>query len=217
MKAPPALGGRPPIDVIFDFGAVLFHWSPAALVARQWPERAPDAASARALAEHFFGGFLGDWAEFDRGRLGRDAIVESVRRRTGFDVADVAAVVDAVPHALQPDPATVDLVDALQRAGLRLWFLSNMPTPYAAHLRRHQPVLGRFRGGLFSCEEGCVKPEPALFERMVERFALDPARTVLIDDAPVNVRAAGSLGWQTVLYRDALQARAALQALGLVF
>ncbi len=211
----PASPAPVPTDVVFDFGAVLFHWSPSALVARHWPERAPDAAAARALAEHFFGGFLGDWAEFDRGLLDRDAIVESVWRRTGLDRAGVAGVVDGIASALQPDPHTVALLHELQALGLRAWFLSNMPAPYAAHLRQAQPVLARFDGGLFSCEEKLVKPEPALFERLVRRYALSPERTVLIDDAAVNVQAARALGWQAVHYQHAGQARDALRALGL--
>lgn len=199
--------------IVFDFGAVLFHWSPASLVARQWPALAPDAPAAAALAERFFAGFHGDWAEFDRGVIDRDAIVESVARRAALDRDGVAAVVDAVPGALAPDPATVAWIDALEAEGYPLYFLSNMPAPYVHHLRAHQPVLQRFRGGLFSSEEQLVKPDPRIFERLCERQGLEPGNTVLIDDARLNVEAARRCGWQAVLYRDAAQARAELEAI----
>lgn len=204
-----------PLQVVFDFGAVLFHWDPAALVAARWPDRASDAAAAQALARTFFEGFGGDWAEFDRGTLGRDAIVASIATRTGWDAHRIAAVVDAVPHALTADPATVAVVDDLLAAGVPVWFLSNMPAPYVPVLLDRQPVIRRLRGGLFSSHERLVKPEAALFERMAARFGLDPARTVLVDDAPANVAAARACGWQAVHYVDAARCRQDLRALGL--
>lgn len=204
-----------PTDVVFDLGKVVFHWSAAEVVERHLPHAVREAGSAEALATHFFGDFLGDWAEFDRGRLGRDAIVDSVAARTGFGRAEVEAVVDAVPRALRTDPATEALIGQLRDAGVRTWFLSNMPTPYAEHLLSTMPVFGRFEGGVFSCDVGLVKPDPAIFRLAADRFGLVPPRTVFVDDVEVNVMAARRLGWQTVHYRDASQAGRELAAIGL--
>lgn len=204
-----------PTDVVFDLGMVVFHWSPAEVVTRYLPAAALGFPSAQALAEHFFGGFLGDWAEFDRGRLGRDDIVDSVARRTGFDRLSVQAVVDAVPRALRADPATEAVLGSLNAGGVRTWFLSNMPAPYAEHLVATQPVFSRFLGGVFSCDVGLVKPEPAIFELTAGRLGLRPQRTVFIDDATANVATARRLGWQAVHYVNAVQARRELTALGL--
>jgi putative hydrolase of the HAD superfamily len=209
------VGDDGPMHVVFDFGAVLFHWDPVALVAGQWPDRATDAVAAQALARDFFEGFGGDWAAFDRGTLDRDAVVAAIARRTGWEPERIGAVVDAVPRVLAADPATVAVVDDLVDAGVPVWFLSNMPAPYVPVLRDRQPLIGRLRGGLFSSHEGLVKPEAALFDRMVARFGLPPQRTVLVDDAPANVASARVCGWQAVLYRDAGQCRHDLRALGL--
>lgn len=201
--------------VVFDFGGVLFHWDPPALVAARWPALAPDREAARALAERFFGGFGGDWAEFDRGTLGRDAIVASVARRTGLDAAGVAAVVDAVPHALRLHAPTAAIVDDLLDAGRRVLYLSNMPAPYVPVLRTREPLIGRFEDGLFSSEEGLVKPEAAIFDRLAARAGCAPSRLVLVDDAAVNVAGARDARWEAVHYTGADDCRARLRALGL--
>jgi len=64
-----------------------------------------------------------------------------------------------------------------------------------------------------SSELGVCKPERAFFDRLRERFELDPARTVLVDDAPRNVDGAVAAGWHGVLHRDAVGTEAALDAL----
>jgi putative hydrolase of the HAD superfamily len=203
------------LTVVFDFGAVLFHWRPADLVRRRWPELAPDDAAALALAERFFGGFQGDWAEFDRGTLDRDGIVSSIVARTGWSADLVASVVDEIPHSLVVDPATVDLLRNVWAAGIRTAYLSNMPAPYASVLEERHQFLEGFDGGLFSSRVGLVKPEPALFRLLEQTMGLDPTNTVLIDDSPPNVEAARRLGWRAVLYRDAADCRRQLAASGL--
>jgi putative hydrolase of the HAD superfamily len=203
------------LNVVFDFGAVLFHWSPADLVRRQWPELAGNAVDAARLAERFFGGFGGDWAEFDRGRLDRDGIVASIVARTGWSREPVAAVVDAVPEALVVDPATLGLLEDLRSAGVRTHYLSNMPAGYAAVLERRYPLIARFEGGIFSSRVGLIKPERAIFEALVDTYLLTPGQTVLVDDSRANVEAARQAGWLAVQYLDGADCRRRLAALGL--
>ena len=40
--------------VVFDFGAVLFHWQPVPLLQEVLPALAPDEATARQLAARIF-------------------------------------------------------------------------------------------------------------------------------------------------------------------
>ena len=65
-----------------------------------------------------------------------------------------------------------------------------------------------------SCELGACKPERAFFDRLRDRNGLDPARTVLVDDAARNVDSAVAAGWHGVLHRDAAGTSEALEAFG---
>jgi hypothetical protein len=58
--------------------------------------------------------------------------VQRIAKRTGLAPADVQAVVDAVPAALQPMPDTRGPAAQLHAAGHPLYFLSNMPAPCSA-------------------------------------------------------------------------------------
>jgi HAD superfamily hydrolase (TIGR01509 family) len=66
-----------------------------------------------------------------------------------------------------------------------------------------------------SCELGVCKPARGFFDRLRDRFALDPATTVLVDDAVRNVDGAVAAGWHGVLHRDAASTGEALGALAL--
>ena len=49
---------------------------------------------------------------------------------------------------------------------------------------------------MVSAREKLVKPDPAIFQLLTERYRLYPRDTLFIDDARANVEAAASLGFQ---------------------
>jgi 2-haloacid dehalogenase len=72
-----------------------------------------------------------------------------------------------------------------------------------------------FDGWVISGLEGVAKPDPAIFDLLLSRHGLDPARTAFIDDNPGNVAAARQLGVQAIRFADPGQVRGELRALGL--
>jgi 2-haloacid dehalogenase len=61
-----------------------------------------------------------------------------------------------------------------------------------------------------------VKPDPRLYARLLERYHIDPARAVFIDDNPHNVDAAVALGLGGIHFRSPPQLRVELAALGVL-
>ena len=204
------------MNLVFDFGKVVFDWEPAALLARMLPAHAPDEAASHRLVGDFFQHFQGDWGEFDRGRLDAATLAERIEARTGIDRTEARAVIDAVPHALRPLPEVVRLLARLREAGHALYFLSNMPLPYADHLDATHDFLTHFDDGIYSARVGLIKPEPAIFALAVERFGIDPAETLFIDDVEANVLAARLAGWKAIRFESAAGCTADLQALSVL-
>lgn len=203
------------MNVVFDFGGVLFRWQPRELLARLMPQRTRTPDEAQALFDAIFENYGGDWGEFDRGTVEPGPLAERIARRTGLTLSEVHAVIDAVPAELQPIPGTVELLHRLHDAGVPLYFLSNMPEPYAQHLERSHHFLGLFRGGVFSARVRLIKPERAIYEHTAASLGLVPADTVFIDDVAHNVAAARAAGWHAVQFTDAVQCAVALRGLGL--
>jgi putative hydrolase of the HAD superfamily len=207
------------MNVVFDFGAVLFTWRPAELLRHHFPERAAAAPQAADLAQAVFG--HADWHQFDRGVLSIDAVVTRTAARLGLDPGVLTRLVASIPDHLVPMQETLALLAQLhslreqQGDAPKLYFLSNMPVPYARTLVQRHAFLQCFDGGIFSSDVQLIKPEPEIYALLEGRYALAPARTIFIDDAVANVQAAQARGWHGIQFESAQQVQAQLLRDGL--
>ena len=201
------------MNIVFDFGGVLFRWHPASFLARVWPQRVADVEQGAVVAAEFFENYGGDWGAFDQGLIDADTVIARISTRTGWPAAEIAQVVAAVPDELQLQTDTAALITELKQAGHRLFYLSNMPEPYADHLEQAHPLREWFEAGVFSGRVKHSKPRAEIFRIASERFGLMPEACVFLDDHPANIEAARALGWQAQLFTTAAQARQDLAAL----
>ena len=204
------------MNLVFDFGGVLFRWEPQAFLARLLPHRASTPEAARTLMTEVFQGYGGEWGEFDRGMIEPGPLAERIARRTGIDTHDMHRVIAAIPNELAPIDATVALLRRLHARGWPLFYLSNMPEPFALHLERSHDFLALFRRGVFSSRVQLIKPERAIFDHAARDFVIDPAQTLFIDDHAPNITAARAAGWQALHFENPAQCEAALLARGLL-
>jgi len=202
------------VTVVWDFGGVLFHWRPAALLARVLPARVPDESAAALWQAAFFQAYGGDWGEFDRGMIDAASLVSRIAARTGLQPAEVQSVVDAVPAELSPIDESMALLARLRESGVRQCFLSNMPAPFAEHLERSHGFLRWFDQGIFSSRVHLLKPDPAIFALAAERFGVPARDLVFIDDHDANVAAARAGGWPAIRFTGAAGCAAELKRLG---
>ena len=200
--------------VVFDFGGVVFQWRPKELLKRTLPHRAVDEAAAQQLVADFFQNYQGDWGRFDRGTIEVPELAPLIAERLGFELGEVQAVIDAVPGELQAQKETVELLHRLHENGHRLYFLSNMPEPYAVHLESTHEFFSRFTDGVFSSRVKLIKPEPEIFELATKRFGIEPSQTVFIDDVAKNVEIARAHGWHAIQFITAQQVEADLETIG---
>jgi len=204
------------MNIVFDFGGVLFRWQPHEFMARLLPARTRTEADTQALIADFFEGFAGDWGKFDRGVLDPEPLAHRIVARTGLLLSDVRKVIATIPYELVPLHDTVALLHRLHEAGHALYYLSNMPAPYAEHLEANHAFLALFRAGIFSARVNLIKPDPAIYAHATQAFGIDPARTLFIDDVAHNVAAAQASGWQALQFRGAVDCETELVARGLL-
>lgn len=191
--------------VIFDFGGVVFRWNPLQLLARVLPDRANTPEAAEHWKGQFFQNYSGDWGAFDAGLIDMAEAAQRIASRTGLSETEVLAVMHAVPDELAPQPGTVALMRRLREAGHRLYYLSNMPAPYAQHLLRTHDFMAWFDDGVFSHAVRLAKPDPAIFKLALRQFDISAGETVFIDDHLPNVDAARALGLTAYQFSDAAQ------------
>lgn len=177
-------------NVVFDLGGVLF----ARDAGKCTPEFIQFFEFIRTPQMPLF------WEEYDRGTWSLDRTVEELCRIRGCTRAECERFVEQAIALQEPVAPTEQLVGDLKQAGYGLYVLSNMSREFIARLRTF-PVYGLFDGEVVSCEEQTVKPEPRIYEILLERHALEPADTLFIDDRQANLDAASRFGIRTFLFR----------------
>lgn len=170
-------------NIVFDLGGVLF---------------ARDKSKCTQEFHDFFSFIRSEqmplfWEEYDRGASTLDEVIDILSRMTGCPRAKCEEFLLLSIDMQETVKPTERLVGELKAAGYKLYVLSNMSREFIAFLRRF-PVYGLFDGEVVSCEEGTVKPEPRIYEILLERYGLDPAETLFIDDRSANIAAAEGLG-----------------------
>ena len=159
-------------NIVFDLGGVLF----ARDKSKCTPELLEFFSFLRAPRMPLF------WEEYDRGTSTLEEVTATISGMTGRPVETCAAVLRMAVDLQEPVKPTY-----------RLYVLSNMSREFIDFLRRF-PVYGLFDGEVVSCEEHTVKPEPRIYEILLERYGLTPSETLFIDDREMNIEAAAALG-----------------------
>jgi len=198
------------MNVVFDLGGVVFRWQPDVLVRGVFGDPRARQAARSGILEH------ADWIELDRGSISQDQAVARACRRTGLSRHAVERLFHAVPPHLTPIEATIALLHAVKNAGHRAYVLSNMHLASITHLESTYDIWGLFDGAVISCRVGAVKPEPAIYEYLLNAHRLNAAETVFIDDRPENLETAAALGIEPIRFVDPLQCRQALAELGCI-
>ncbi len=72
----------------------------------------------------------------------------------------------------------------LKRAGKKLYILSNAQTCFTKPELTRLGLLKFFNGVVYSSDEGCAKPDPILFDRLIEKYGLLKKECVYIGNDP---------------------------------
>jgi 2-haloacid dehalogenase len=180
--------------VVFDLGGVLIDWDPRYLYRKLLADEA-------AVEEFLATVCTPAWnAEQDRGRPFAEGIAELVERHPAHAAA-IAAYHERWPEMLGGEvPGSVEVLAELRGAGVPLYALTNWSAETFGVARERFGFLEWFEGVLVSGEERLIKPDPRIFRLLLDRFGLDPASTVFVDDSEANVAAARELGLDAVRF-----------------
>jgi 2-haloacid dehalogenase len=192
--------------VVFDLGGVLIDWDPRYLYRKLLDDEA-------AVEEFLATVCTPEWnAEQDRGRPFAEGVAELVERHPVHAVA-ITAYHERWPEMLGGAVGgTVEVLAELGAAGVPVYALTNWSAETFGVARERFEFLEWFDGVLVSGEERMIKPDPAIFRLLLDRFGLDPGATFYVDDSEPNVEAAGRLGFDAVRFRTPARLRRDLEA-----
>jgi HAD superfamily hydrolase (TIGR01509 family) len=103
-------------------------------------------------------------------------------------------VMEEARKAVAPRPGAVELVDALNDAGIPIAVASNSPRAFVDRVLRSSGMAGRFAVTVAGDEVPNPKPAPDIYLEACRRLGADPARSVGLEDSPTGATAAKAAG-----------------------
>lgn len=172
---------------LWDLGNVVIRWDPE-VVLEMFNLNAQQTDYLRT-------GLLGhqDWLDLDRGITTEDVVAQRITGESDLTLSQAQKCFDVVRDSMIDLQASVDMLHAMKTAGISMYVLSNMPVKNAEYLRTRD-YFKLFDGVVISGEEKLLKPEPEIFQLVLERFNLNANDVYFIDDSLANIEVAQSLG-----------------------
>jgi 2-haloacid dehalogenase len=202
-------GGRGPV-IVFDLGGVLIDWNPRHLYRKLFDD---EAAMERFLAEVCHTAWN---EEQDRGRTFAAAIEEAAARHPD-QLPLIAAYFERWDEMMAgPIAGSVRVLEELKAAGYELHALTNWSAETFPFARDRFAFLDWFESILVSADVGLIKPDPAIFELLLERIGRSPSECTYIDDSVRNVAAAAALGLDAIHFESTDQLRDDLARRGFI-
>ncbi len=176
--------------VVFDIGNVLIRFAPQEFVRALFPD---DETEQRHMLERVYNG--PEWQEFDRGTLSFEVAARQFHARFGYPEEDYLRTIRECLELKEPIQEGWRAVSRCRLAGKRLYLLSNYSREgYKAVRERFKDRFAQFDGDCISAYYHQIKPERAIYETLLQKFSLEPSRTLFIDDTLPNIERAIEMG-----------------------
>ena len=147
-----------------------------------------------------------DWGQLDLNKISEEEILQrfiendpSIEKEIRHMFADVHGIVE-------PKQTSLPWIRRIKASGRRVLFLSNYSHKILRVCADSLYFLPEMDGGLFSCDVHMVKPDQAFYQLLIDKYDLDPAKCVFIDDLEANLEPARALGIRTIHFRSQDQA-----------
>ena len=204
---------RPQIDqqidtVIFDVGNVLvqYDWK-SYLDTFPYSEDVKKRIGA-AIFES------GTWNEQDRGALEPGEYIRQFVNNAPELEEEILQVLSTNERTISIFPYSETWTHYLKKQGYHLYILSNYPQKLLEKTQPEMSFLKYIDGAIFSCQIHQIKPEPQIYQTLLDTFGIDPNRAVFLDDRQENLDGAAKFGIRTILFKDLRQATTELKKLG---
>ena len=114
-----------------------------------------------------------------------------------------AGAVERELASARPFDGVLPMMHFLKQRGLKLGLVSNVSSAHTEPVVRFG-LDGLFDAMLFSCDQGCQKPDPEIYRELCRRLGVEPGAVLMVGDSLANdVLAPASLGMMTAWVAEA--------------
>jgi len=196
--------------IIFDYGNVLLEWNPRNVYRRYFNDEQTMEQFLREVK------FM-EWnAQQDKGRSFKEGIAilsNEFPQHAHLIQAYHDHWKDSIGDALT---GTVDILKRLKQAGYPLYGFSNWSAETFPFARAKYDFFHLLDDMVISGAVGFVKPEPEIYQIMLDKIGKPAQECLLIDDSSPNIQQAKQMGFATIHFQSPGQLGDELKQMGLL-
>jgi len=197
--------------IIFDFGNVLIEWEPRYVYDQYFPND-PEGM------ERFLNDvdFLGWNAHQDKGRTFKEGVADLSRQFPHYSHL-IQAYHDHWKDSIGISyTGTVEIMKQLKQKGYPLYGLSNWSAETFPYAQSKFDFFHMLDDMVISGMVGYIKPEPEIYEILLEKIGRPAQECLFIDDSLANIEQAHKLGFETIHFQSSEQLEIDLRSMGLL-
>lgn len=183
-------------NIILDFGGVLIDWNPHYLLDDYFQSREKASWFIENICTQEWNGEMDKGKPFEQGIAELSAIhPEWAREIRLYYTGWIKMIGDEIPGMYQ-------LECDLKAAGYKLYGLTNWSSETFCQVC-HKRIFTILDGMVVSAEEKLLKPDPAIYRTLLDRWHLLPEECLFVDDNLANVKGAQDVGIPAVHFTGA--------------
>ena len=183
-------------NIVFDVGNVLATFQPKEFLNDFYK----DPKIAQDLFKLFFESKL--WNAYDQGVYSGNTLKAEAIKRMPMYKKEIEGLIPTWASYVHPFDKSISLMKQLKKEGYGIYILSNIPEDSYRYFIENDNIFESADGGIYSYQDQLIKPDPAIFKLLLERYHLNAKTCLFIDDKKENTQAAQKLGFHVITLRN---------------
>ena len=154
------------------------------------------------------------WVDLDQGIITTEEAKEAYTKEVPEYRAFIERIYQEMDKMLVQFEYSIPWIKELKERGYRIYILSNWSKPaYDACQNTALSFLPLVDGVVFSYKEFVIKPDKKIYEIICDRYDINPAEAVFLDDSEANIMSAREFGLHAIHFKSYEQGRKELEEL----
>lgn len=194
--------------IVLDIGQVMAHfrWKEYLLECGYDDETIERVSKATVLSK--------EWCDEDRGILSDEQLISAFTANDPGVAKEIRKLIESPSKLVQEFDYSAEFVKKLKSNGYKVYLLSNYGKTNFAYARSNFKFIPYVDGGIISYEIHYIKPEPEIYQALIDKYHFNPQEAVFLDDSLANLEGAKPFGFHTIHFTQFDKAVEELRALG---
>ncbi|MDO5294651.1 MAG: HAD family phosphatase [bacterium] len=193
-------------NIVFDIGNVMVYF--------RWRELMEELSFSDDVIERLEHGMIMTelWNELDRGILPEDEVIAKMKENNEGLEHEIDLLFANAERIVEQFEYTQQWLNELKARGYNLYYLSNYQRSFfECHKEKVFQFLPLMDGGVVSAYVKLLKPDYAIYKKLLTTYGLRAEECVFLDDTKVNITAAKEVGMNGIVFDTYEQASKELE------